>query len=304
MKTTKRLLAALLCVCLLVGTLAISGSAADAPKTVALPNPVVTVTRAEELTVYELTFDFIPNTAESDAPVFTGFDADAVVQGEVELIISPPFAAFTAKPTAYDAQEGLLTVSLYDEEGNEGFKMMKMSEEIDESAFFGADDAIVLNYKRFAEDAIDLVGSYILYAFQFPQGLLTGDNVQSEAGGFALHSCSIRNMPLRKVDILNETFYIKYSILTSRIVDSIQKHDWVESLLIKFFETFINGLLGDTNSRLNISIIWSIVSYLLLLPFRLPTIIRVFRAVEAVAREYDPQWSFGKLLFGGLGASK
>ena len=67
MKTMKRLLAMLLCVCLLVGTSAVSGSASDATKTVELPDAVMTVTRAEERTVYELTLDFIPDDADSTA---------------------------------------------------------------------------------------------------------------------------------------------------------------------------------------------------------------------------------------------
>lgn len=289
MKITKRIAAVLLSVCLIAGTLVFAGSAAE-KKTVVLHEPVITVTKAEKLTVFELTVDFYPDidaeektgepaaAAEPDEPVFTDFDPDAVIDGYImfmpygmpsfsimgqaaandiksDLVVS----AFTAKPTAYNAKDGELTLELFAQDKSAGAKMFTLRQES----------------KLLSEDGVldditnGVFASYFIPAFSFPQGLLR--NAEAESGAY---DCvlSLSN-PVQNGPTLTGDYY---GWLSSRILN-------------RFF-----GKLTDWDGRTGLIGAWSKMGalsvfglFLLSSPVLMPPVMfRLSRAVVKGFRQY------------------
>ena len=296
MRTLKRLLAAMLCVCLLAGSLVFSGAAADAkePNPTQLSAPVVTVTKADGLTVSEVTFDFIPDDAQDAAgasPVFTDFDKDAVVNGSV--ILFSELCAFTGKPTAYDAQDGLLTVALFGKDGAAGVKMLNIAEELYADAKpYTADMNRLMNAE---------VGQILQYAFSFPQGLLKGSDAQSAAASFRTAGRDVQNIPVLKVELFGTKYYQGLDRLDA-FANKIGLGDtskWPGATVEKLVKLYVSATEDMVEGRNSFKAIVLMAAASILSAFSVPVLIpfavRYFRAIQSAAHAFDPNWSLLKI---------
>lgn len=161
-----------------------------------LPKPVITVTAADGDTVNELALDFTPD----DAAVPLRFDS-ADLGKTITLIVYGTlgdynFDPLTLNPKAFDAATGVLTVSLLDVDGKQGFKLHEAE--------------VTVN-----GDVLTLFS----FRLKFPEGLLTGsEGLRSAASEY---DCgALRDVTGIPVRTLGEISYPTWLIdLFHRIVD-------------------------------------------------------------------------------------
>lgn len=302
MKTMKRALALLLCVCMLTGTLVLTGAAEDKQQ-IELNQPVVTVTKADGLKVFELKLDFYPdeNAESAAAPVFTDYNKDAKIDGKVVWASSSgkgtAISTFTAQPVAWDAEDGVLTVSLSDANGNAGTKLFVLRQ----TPMYEASNE---NVQLLVDQYRDMLPDMLSFVFDFPQGLLQGDGAENAAAGFEILGNAIQNIPAMEVKVYGNGIFKRLD----RIIDwgfklankYVEKHGKVDvtkwpgsmiyKLFVKFGEELDNGVVIE-NGKAHIN--WNFTTVVVLGvgvafvgPSVIPFAFRLMHATQQVLKEY------------------
>ncbi len=278
MKTNmKRLLSLILCMATLCTTAVFCASAEDAALAAIPADPTVAVKRAEGEIVYELEFRF---TAGEDGAAlgFTSFDADKIIPIRIDENVLGELTTITAKPTAYDASNGVLTASVLNWKGDAGMNLHRLECRFDLSVFkensvrelFNMDkaeyDALIDEGEKKILDAYNHSFGYT-YSVDLPENLLTGEGVGSAAYSFTTDR--IEGQVVR-TEIVEAP---KIMISLVKLMARMTMQEWFgqklsKKIVTKFFDRFAE----DDSDRT------AILATLPFLPMILPAILKFFHA--------------------------
>jgi SAM-dependent methyltransferase len=150
--------------------------------------PSITVTKADGEVIREMTLDLSPDA--TDAPMFLDCaDVSKTITFSVRFSSFLDVAEITLQPTAYDAETGILTVSVLGAEGQEGCTLFDCG-------------AIMNGYPM----------SVYLYRLQIPAGMFfnsRNEKIRNAETGRSYYLRSIENMPFRTVAELRTPSWIR-----------------------------------------------------------------------------------------------
>ncbi|MBQ7545866.1 MAG: hypothetical protein IJT41_02730 [Clostridia bacterium] len=219
MKTMKKLTAILLVIATLTALFILPAAAADGTGAsvaeshyfmgtaenmkIELPKPNVTVTNAEGETVYELALDFTPD-GTSEPMLLDCADLSKIIALHVYYDgVSTNFKDLFLKPKTFNAETGVLTVSLLNYAGEAGFLLHDL----------------VFTFDGKAE-------SMFLFDLKIPVGLLYSSqdaSLQSAESSYACgYLCDVDGMPIR-IGAVFTTALPHLTPLYSRIPDGIRR---------------------------------------------------------------------------------
>ncbi len=255
----KKFVSWILCIATLCTMLVFGSAAADNGKTVALGDDVTLIAdRLEGNYAGGLKLRF------GDSLPFTGFDAEKSINIEVtfpemiENMLPPgdPIATFTATPSAYDAQSGVLTVSF-----DKSTYVQQLSMVVD---LTNVDPALLDPALTLSDAFISPVDNVFWYRVRIPSGLLTGDGVVNEENTYWVDS--IEGQPVREEVIFTMPKWINKAS---------------ESVLLQKISLHLLKLQNGTKAQQALYYI----SILPLLPLFLPSMIKIFRTTLTAFKE-------------------
>ena len=292
----KKLLSVILCIAILSTMAVFFAGAVDAEPTVRFTTePTLSVKRAEGEVVYEMDICFGANEDGSALP-FTAFDPEKTVAIRIGTNPMPKITVITANPTAYDAQTGVLTVSVNNHQGEPGMNLHQLHVTEDISAvmderlrsIIGMDQDMFNNYvedaQKYMENLFHAAFSY-KYDVQLPENLLTGEGVGNAAYTFT--ASQIEGQVVRE-----ETLTIPKTVgLLFKMVSKAEYSDGIgHKLLHKSLERLTKIMKENPVGGL-------ILIILPLIPSLLPTVIQTLRFYT------DSLKALSGIKFGGMYAA-